>query len=235
MAEDEDVEVSEEESLKVIDPRRKQGIRYLKYIAAFFFLLTIIALVSIKVTLGEDFSTRTFSLLLVGSIVIFGAIFFSNFVIGLFKKIGSKKDEEKLPNPITLWEARRIMNDMLVDPDYADVTYGSKYEKSHHVGVKGEWIQEFAKYAKFQKENSAPVIYHMIINMHYPERRALLTNPHELEIRRTVRTLPTKPSAVPDVETTTTHTPHLGVTTTTQKRTQKRKAKSIIKSQIGDL
>lgn len=195
-----------------------------KVIAGIIIVLGVIVLIFAKYH-NPDLQLKSF--IFIGAIIIVfaGLAYFSTRIMDKIKKAETfKKDIDTLPDPAPaelLWHnaLRAVENDNYMN-------HISEHIRTICHNINQNIIYEFVVRTLYDDTNTKTDIAHILINAHFPDRiPTVVFNPSRYELYKYVNSMSSKPFEEPDIETTITHSPALGVTTETTKKSKPTKRK----------
>jgi hypothetical protein len=200
--------------------------RFLKAFAAV--LVVIILIVLVLVSYYTDFSVWIIVGIAGGIIFIGFTIFFMASIIRKVRGIREKEEEMSLlPRPKTLEELYILVEMSLKNPKYRD-----------HVEVWGDVTPNTVGKNSIYDFEVKPLYYpgkcHIIINAHYPDKKAILFDPPTPVVKSTTNRLSTAPLEEPDIERSELWNPITQTWQTTEKRTRRGRPPKI-KQETGEL
>jgi len=184
-------------------------------------LVLIVILIIIKVNI-PSFSILSLILSISGIILFFGIVIF---IADRVKKGFNIKDgeQDRIPKPISLEQAREIAKKATVNPEYADYLFECLDE---HIEEHGKGVKNLIYIGKFKSYYEGGEVV-VLINMNYPnERRCIITHPNEIKVNRAAMMLPSHPADIIQQKETRIVNPVLGIEQiTTEPQKDKKKEK----------
>lgn len=185
-------------------------------------LIVALATIFIWKANSDNFSTKTLIILIGLSIIVFTIVFFIFEIPNIFKR---KKEEitndKKVPNAITIEEADKRIDKILLNDDIADYIDTTKdvHKGTEEHGRLGNQTIYFKDYVSLYGEKSCFIA----INLHYPEHRwRHAIEPNASLKERIKRRLATDPEPPSDKEIIIESNPLLGTERKTTKTSHKK-------------
>lgn len=168
-----------EESLAI--DNSKKFVRTLAIIVGIVFILVLIV---IKIN-TPSFKLWVLFVAILGIVIFFvGIYYFFNYVKE--RSGNASDDDQKIPKPITMEQAREIARRTLRNPDYAEYVLGCLGEGVEQRGKSSKNDIYWSKWSGYYDKDT---IY-VLINMNFPSiRRAIEINPSDIKLENTKRFL----------------------------------------------
>jgi uncharacterized membrane protein len=185
------------------------------------FLISVIAIVKIN---NPNFKVWWVVGLVAFIITLTLVMFFLFAILRKFK--GDEKDPNKYPEPITFEQAKEIIKEQLITPEYADEFRGFSQHKFYNAGRDGKSRILVVQLEPTAYEKNPYRFY--CLNLHYPREMWSLVSQQKYnpnEILRTVNALSLAPEVEPDIERTKVENVLTGTTVETEKKTHKSEEK----------
>lgn len=201
---------------KEIEKEKKQSANvYLKWIGAIVSPILIIVL-GIIAYYKENFPTVW---IVVGVIcfVIFGILMWFGGSIYNYIKEKKKEIKDKIPPAKSVKEMIPICQDLVVNPQFADMIPYTNKHVIHTIGKKNTKIFEYRGIGIHTGSE-----YVILANMHYPELNTVLINPQVVIIKNAVNNLAFEPEEPADEKETVAESALTGTKVTTKEKIHKK-------------
>lgn len=187
--------------------KAKLNEKMLKIVGVVVMVFTVVILVAIKMR-NEAFPLLT--IFIIGFVGI-GAGLLMFFGFWIYDRLSnekekSSKDENEVPAPISIAEARKIAQELILNADYADMAPHCLGERTYTVGkLRKSKIYVYMARGVYEKDT-----YHIVINLNYPNLYSILISSNLKNLRDTVNSLAIEPEDLPEVEIIEEKNPILG-------------------------
>ena len=203
--------------------RQKNIEKFLKVgsIVVGIFLISVIIIVKIN---NPDFNIGWVIGLIAFIIILTLVMFFLFAILRKFK--GEEKDKDRYPEAITFEQAKEIIKEQLITPEYADEFRGFSQHKFYNAGRDGKSRILVVQLEPTAYEKNPYRFY--CLNLHYPKEMWSLVSQQRYnpgEILRVVNALSLAPEIEPDIERTRVENVLTGTTVETEKKTHKKEEK----------